>query len=300
MSEAGGWPGLSAVAMAHLWRRGARFDQENRADSRTLRTALADFGIDCWPALEDIEARYGGLRFAESSDEWVLGPFAMTRLRRERTARVHLGTTLVCVGTKNDGRLFASARGTVWHEDASGGTVAEHASTMTKRIEKEAFGARARALEQRIEIDLHRLVDTPHLARLLDLPFQRPPSDAFETWWQGESLTLIRTTSGTRVSCRSRANLDRALHAIGRSSGMRSVEASTSDRGRCPDRVLGTRGNRALPVLSAEDGVKSLACPAQAHFGRRDAEIENDRDVMKTHLFDEAQNEDLPIRVRKP
>jgi len=70
---------LSDVAREHLERRAARIDPAAHADDKKLQTTLAALKIKPWPALLDIERDFGGLRFAEESEAWLLGTYAMAK-----------------------------------------------------------------------------------------------------------------------------------------------------------------------------------------------------------------------------
>jgi len=206
---------LGEVAVAHLSVRSARFDLTARADEPTLRATLAKLKIDPWPVLFEIERDFGGLRFAEASEDWLLGPYAITKkapkLRNTRPRPV----PLVCVGVNDTGPLFVDASGQIWDADSAAGSLHLRADSMQRRLEREAYGDHIRVLGQhRYEI-LSITASAAAGAKKLGLPLIIKASDAIERVWQSADLTVWRSTDDVRVFAKTDAALKKAVAALG-------------------------------------------------------------------------------------
>ncbi len=206
---------LSAVAVAHLERRAVRFDLDARADPDTLRRTLAKAKLAPWPVLFDLERDFGGLRFAEGSEDWLLGTHAVITCEpRVRTTRSK-PVPLVCVGVNATGRLLIDESGNIWDEDEAANSVHLRADGMERRLEREAHGFRTNVLGQRFYEVLPSTIAAAAGAKKLGLPLVKKASDAHEKVWQNASLTVLKTTDDVRVFAKTDAALQKALTALG-------------------------------------------------------------------------------------
>jgi len=207
---------LSDVAREHLERRAARIDPAAHAEDKKLQTTLAALKIKPWPALLDIERDFGGLRFAEESEAWLLGTYAMAKKIPKRMTTKVDGTLLVCVGGNDTGRLFADESGQIWDEDAVAGTLLRRAESMQRRLEKEAYGGNISELGQHSFKALAASIDADAGSRALGVPLVQVASDEIERIWQSDKLTVWRSTEDVRVFAKTAAALAKAVAVLER------------------------------------------------------------------------------------
>jgi hypothetical protein len=206
---------LSDVSRRFLQMHGARFDAAARADEATLRATLDALKIKPWPVLFEIERDFGGLRFAEESEAWLLGPYAIAKSTPEWVTETINGAPLVCVGRNDTGGLFADKSGLIWDEDAAEGAIVLRADSMKRRLEKEAYSRNIHELRQRKYKILPREADAAGGARRLDLPLVTFASDEIGSMWQNEDLTVSKSANDVRVFAKTDAALERALAVLG-------------------------------------------------------------------------------------
>jgi hypothetical protein len=210
---------LSDVSHRYLEKRAARFDGAARADDAKLRATLEALKIKRWPVLFEIERDFGGLRFAEESEAWLIGPYAIAKSTPKWVTENVGGVPLVCVGRNDTGGLFTDESGQIWDEDAAEGAIFPRADSMTRRLEKEAYNRNIHELKQRKYKILPRKADAAGGARRLELPLVTVASDEIGSMWQNEDFTVLKSTNDVRVFAKTDAALKRAVAALGASAG---------------------------------------------------------------------------------
>lgn len=205
---------LSDASHRYLEKHAARFDAAARADDATLRATLEALKIEPWPVLFEIERDFGGLRFAEDSEAWLIGPHAIAVSTPEWVTENVGGVRLVCVGRNDTGGLFADESGQIWDEDAAEGAIFPRADSMKRRLEKEAYNRNIQELEQRKYEILPLEADAATGALRLGLPLVTAASDAIGSVWQNEDFTVLKSTDDVRVFAKTDAELARAVAAF--------------------------------------------------------------------------------------